>query len=168
VKACRRTVEQTEEHLNKEVEAKATSASYPAGNVSLQGAKGRQLLKTLHESLPVELTTAELLATGAEAAKQFQEQATHAAHKKEVMAELKARETQIQAQVAALHSKLLSGREHREVQVEVYSDFERNVAVYVRTDSGEEIRTRALAADERQGMLDIESGEATEAGEPEP
>jgi hypothetical protein len=129
--------------MKKELEAKATPASY----------RPAEVLKTLTELLPVPLTDAEKLEVGLQLAQEEGALGDQESMAATVKADLKAREAQIRARISMLSTQLRNGQRLTDVAVEVRADFERNVAVYVRVDNGKEVRSRPLDASERQGLL---------------
>jgi len=123
-----------------------------------------EVLKTITEALPVALTDKQRLEIGLELARAEGEIADHDTRSSEVKQGLKAKEAEIRARISQLSTSLRNGQKFQDVQVDIVADFESNRARYVRQDTGEEVRNRALDASERQGLLLPEDeGELEEA-----
>lgn len=142
-----------------ELKDKATPASYPAKGNEAAAEKAPEVLDTVYEPVEVELTQAELADVGKQLAAKVSELTSHAAKKKEVMADLKSREASIQASIERLHTQLINGTRAVEVEVDLVADFSRNVVHYVRRDNSKVLRERPLEPEERQQMLGLEDDE---------
>ena len=129
----------------KQPEAEATEAA--------PSVAGRRVLKTITEQLPVALTKREARELGQKLAQQEGELDAHESRATQVKTELKAREAEIRAQIAAAAMSLRNGTKIADVPVQLEADFDQGVVRYLRRDTGEEIRTRPLGEDERQEPL---------------
>ncbi len=90
-------------------------------------------------------------------------------------ADLKSIRKRIEADISKCQSDLVSvveryrsGFEMRLIECQIQKDFQTNTVRVVRLDTGEMIRERALTAEERQLMLDLEKKEETPAAEEKP
>lgn len=145
-----------------EMKVKATPNAVPPIKRSKRATpskEGRQVLQTLTEDLPVEMSDAEIQQACDELVGQTQELEAHLAHKKEVTSGLKATELSIQARIKNLCIQLKNKSRTEAVSVQVEADFAEGVARFIRLDDGSEVRTRPLAESERQQSIPGTEGE---------
>lgn len=105
--------------------------------------------------LPVQLTEDERLSRGKRAGElsydlfQIEEQA------KAAKVAIKAQMERLQGEIADLHNQLRTGKEWREVEIDLQKDLGRRLELTVRLDTGEVVSTRPLGPDEMQGELSL-------------
>lgn len=66
---------------------------------------------------------------------------------------LKEEREPLKMEAADLGDQLATGTERRPVRVDVYADHNRNVATFVRSDTGDVVKERELLPEERQAKL---------------
>jgi phosphosulfolactate phosphohydrolase-like enzyme len=118
-------------------------------------AKDSKLLKEETQQLPVALSKEDMLAAGALLAGL---EAEMDAAQEEFTTVKKGHRERMQKLLAErkVTARFLRERQAmRPVTVEVHADYRRNVATYVRTDTGEVLNERPLAPDERQEVIDF-------------
>lgn len=110
-------------------------------------------IQRVERTLPCELTPDELRAHGDEAARLdeeiFNEQERAAAHSKAS----KALVSELQHKRTDKLRRVRTRREDRTVACEIVWDFAENAVRTIRLDTGEEIQSRAMTYEERQGRL---------------
>lgn len=111
---------------------------------------GRSVLKTITEQLPVALEMREIRKLGQRLAQQEGEITNHENRATLVKADLKAQEAKIRAEISSLTMMINDGTQLRDVSVSLEADYDAGVVRYLRQDTGDEIRTRTLAEEERQ------------------
>jgi hypothetical protein len=141
--------EEKNETTKAKLRKKAKAATYRQEKPAPSQA-GREVIQVLVEDLPVELSKRELRELGGQLAAQTEEMEKHQSHAKDAKAELKSTEMSIAAQIKTLSLRIRSGTKVVPIQVHAEADFDEGVVRYLRSDTGEQIRTRPLAAEERQ------------------
>jgi Skp family chaperone for outer membrane proteins len=114
------------------------------------------------------LTEAELRIQAEKMAQNLSQIAQYEADLKSIKKQIESDIARCQADLGSAVEKFRSGFEMRNVDCEVKKDFETNTVRTYRLDTGEMIRERALTAEERQLMLDLEKKEEAPAGEEKP
>ncbi len=120
------------------------------------------------EYLKCPLTEAELRAQAEKMAQNLSQIAQYEADLKSIKKQIESDIARCQADLGSAVEKFRSGFEMRNVDCEVQKDFQTNTVRTYRLDTGEMIRERALTAEERQLMLDLEKKEETPAAEEKP
>ncbi len=108
------------------------------------------------EYLKCTLTEAELRAQAEKMAQNLSQIAQYEADLKSIKKQIESDIARCQADLGSAVEKFRSGFEMRNVDCEVKKDFDTNTVRSYRLDTGEMIRERALTAEERQLMLDLE------------
>lgn len=119
----------------------------------------RQHLGTYKSTLECELNDAERAEYARQLAHVEDEWQAYLEKKKSQNAALNAEKARLEADRANLARKVKTGREHREVGCTITAIFDRNVAVTSRDDTGEVISERALKAEERQKVLNLQKAD---------
>jgi hypothetical protein len=114
----------------------------------------RQLGRDI-ERLPCQLTQDELLDRGQKLAQVGADLATHRAHADQVKKELRARESQLEADRAFLENVVRSKQEPRDVEIAAYLGERPGHVDDVRLDTGEVVRSRPAREGELQGRLPL-------------
>lgn len=112
-----------------------------------------ELLAAEHELLAVKLRPDEVLQRGEVLATLLGRLEELSLEEKALKDTFKRRRETLETEVSDLSRVVRSKAEERAVLVETVGDFERGVAVSIRTDTGEVIRERDLTAAERQPAL---------------
>jgi hypothetical protein len=107
----------------------------------------------MFKPLPVKLTDEELRAKGDEIANQVIELIENEDDKKNCAADYTRRIKAIRQKIAALSGEVSSGTELRDVRCEERPDYEANLMLTFRLDTGEIIERRVLTHDERQQKM---------------
>ena len=105
------------------------------------------------EHLSCLLTDAEIRQYGADLAVTVQDVASETDRQADIRAQLKARMAELEARQSQLAIKISRGEEFRDVEVLVWINYDAGVETRTRVDTGEEIASRPLREDERQGGL---------------
>lgn len=111
--------------------------------------------KTITKHLPCALTDVELRRFGDELAVAVQDTDTEEDRQKQIKAEMKARVDELTARKARLALTISRREEYRDVEVQFLIDVA-GIVQEVRTDTGEILRTRPVADEERQLLLEME------------
>lgn len=115
--------------------------------------KGREVLSAEQETLEVKLNRDELEARSQLLGSQLGRLEELEAKEKAFKEGLKKERTPLDTEVRFLGRVIRRKTEPRPVLVETIADYERGVAIAIRTDTGEVIRERELSFDERQPTL---------------
>ena len=107
------------------------------------------------EELPCRLTQEEWEERATRQADVVKEIEQHEGHEQQVKADLKATRTRLEAELAKLACQVKGHAEIRPITVEALADFRSGIVREVRVDTGEQVRTRALREEERQGSLKL-------------
>jgi hypothetical protein len=129
--------------------------------------QGREVLRQITESLPCALTDRDRIELGLELARAEGEALDHEARAEAVKKDLASKKSEIQSRISSLATCIRNQVRYRDVSVFIYADFDSNSAIYVRQDTEEEIRRRALDASERQDVLDLPDDNDDDAPPPE-
>jgi len=124
-------------------------------------AKLRRPLGRDVERLPCRLDDDELLDRGQKLAQVEEDLHTHRAHADQVKKDLRARESQLEADRAFLASVVRSKQEPRDVETIAYLAERPGHVDVVREDTGEVVRTRPAREGELQGKLPLGRDEDT-------
>lgn len=143
-----------------EMKKKATSSYISPKGKSAPSRAGRRVLQTLTEDLPVVMSNEERQETGEQLAAQWGELSNAESRAIEVKAELTARRKAIEARIKSLSLQLSHGSKMKPMTIVVEADFDNGVALYLRQDSGETVRSRPLAESERQEKMPFVSDDA--------
>lgn len=122
-----------------------------------------KLHRTIVRSLPCRLTDDELLKKGGELATAVQDIASEESRQADVKASMKAKLAEIDARRTQLAIAVSRKEEHRDVEVDIYHDYQRLVVQDVRRDTGEVTSTRVMSEAERQQALPMDAEAATAA-----
>lgn len=122
-----------------------------------------KLHRTIVRSLPCRLTDDELLKKGGELATAVQDIASEESRQADVKASMKAKLAEIDARRTQLAIAVSRKEEHRDVEVDIYHDYQRLVVQDVRRDTGEVTSTRVMSEAERQQALPMDVEAATAA-----
>lgn len=117
--------------------------------------KGRKVLTTYSDEMPVAMTHQELYETGLRLAGLHEEEASLLAKEKQVKAELKAVKEAVKAKSSALALRLNLRTKMAQVEILVEADFEEGVRRHVRSDTKEEVKTEPLLPTDRQDLLEL-------------
>lgn len=134
--------------------------------------KAIEIVEEHLEDLPVKLADEEVRRKGEELAAAQGELQGHAEHEKEAKATLKSDRAAIEARIQKLAMQIRNKTETRPVEVFGRADYAAGSVTYVRKDTDEEIRRRAMREDERQlgipqAKVEQKKQEAEEHPEPE-
>lgn len=110
-----------------------------------------RLQRTVIRSLPVKLTDEELLKVGGQLAATVQE-----GRQADLKAQMKARLAELEGRRTNLAYTISRKEEYRDVEVDIFSDYQRGVVEDIRRDSGEVLITRVMTEHERQQQLPME------------
>lgn len=116
--------------------------------------------KTVVRSLPCRLTDEELLKAGGDLATAVQDIAAEEGRQADVKASMKAKLAEIEARRTQIAIKVSRKEEHRDVEVDIWHDYQRAVVQEIRRDTGEVIGTRVMSDTERQQKLPMETAHA--------
>lgn len=116
-----------------------------------------RLSRTVVRSLPCKLTDEELLKKGTELATAVQDIATEEGRQADIKASMKAKLAEIEARRTQLAIAVSRKEEHRDVEVDIFHDFQRGVVEDVRRDTGEVVSRRVMSESERQQNLPMET-----------
>lgn len=116
--------------------------------------------RTVVRSLPCTLTDEELLKKGGELATAVQDIATEEGRQADIKASMKAKLAEIEARRTQLAIAVSRKEEHRDVEVEIWHDYQRTVVQEIRRDTGEIMSTRVMSDAERQQHLPMEPAHA--------
>lgn len=119
-----------------------------------------KLHRTVVRSLPCVLTDEELLKKGADLATAVQDIATEEGRQADLKATMKARLAEIEARRTQLAIAVSRKEEHRDVEVDIWHDYQRLVVQEIRRDTGEITGTRVMSESERQQALPMETANA--------
>lgn len=108
-------------------------------------------------SLPCRLTDDELLKAGSDLATAVQDIAAEEGRQTDIKASMKAKLAEIEARRTQIAIKVSRKEEHRDVEVDIWHDYQRAVVQEIRRDTGEIISTRVMSDSERQQALPMES-----------
>lgn len=111
--------------------------------------------RTVVRSLPCRLTDEELLKKGADLATAVQDIATEEGRQVDLKATMKAKLAEIEARRTQLAIAVSRKEEHRDVEVDIYHDYQRAVVEDVRRDTGEVVSRRVMQDEERQRGLPL-------------
>lgn len=114
-----------------------------------------RLHRTVVRSLPVRLFEEELLKKGTELAQTVQDIATEEDRQTDIKAQMKARLAELEGRRTNLAITISRREEHRDVEVDIFFDFQRGVVEDVRRDTGEAVSRRVMSESERQQHLPI-------------
>jgi hypothetical protein len=112
--------------------------------------------RTVVRSLPCVLTDEELLKKGSDLATAVQDIATEEGRQVDLKASMKARLAEIEARRTQLAIAVSRKEEHRDVEVDIWHDYQRAVVQEIRRDTGEIMNTRVMSDAERQQHLPME------------
>jgi hypothetical protein len=115
-----------------------------------------KLHRTIVRSLPVRLTDEELLKKGSDLATAVQDIATEEGRQVDIKASMKAKLAEIEARRTQLAIAVSRKEEHRDVEVDIFHDYQRAVVQDIRRDTGEVLSTRVMSEEERQIGLPME------------
>lgn len=115
-----------------------------------------KLHRTIVRSLPCRLTDDELLKKGSELATAVQDIATEEGRQLDIKASMKAKLAEIEARRTQLAIAVSRKEEHRDVEVDIWHDYQRAIVQDIRRDTGEVLTTRVMSEDERQIGLPME------------
>lgn len=116
-----------------------------------------RISKTVVRSLPCRLTEEELLKAGGDLATAVQDIATEEGRQADMKASMKAKLAEIEARRTQLAIKVSRKEEHRDVEVDIWQDFQRAIVQEIRRDTGEILNTRVMSDAERQQHLPMET-----------
>lgn len=116
--------------------------------------------RTVVRSLPCRLNDEELLKAGGDLATAVQDLAAEEGRQADIKASMKAKVTEIEARRTQLAIKVSRKEEHRDVEVDIWHDYQRAVVQEIRRDTGEIISTRVMSDAERQQALPMEAVQA--------
>lgn len=108
-----------------------------------------------YEHCKVEFTQEQLREFSEEMARKFGELSVKEDAKKQVASQFKADIEALLNECNALATKVRNKSEYQNVKVEIEKNFEAKRVRFIRTDTGEIIRERAMTADELQTTLQI-------------
>jgi hypothetical protein len=114
--------------------------------------------KTVTEFLKCRLTRAEKLQLSEEMSQAVVEKNTAEEELQTVKADFKSRITRAETTIADCARKINSGYEMRNVECEVIKDYRTNSVEYMRLDTYEIFRSRAMKQEERQRSLELVGG----------
>jgi hypothetical protein len=117
----------------------------------------QRLFRTVVRSLPCRLSDEELLKKGGELATAVQDIATEESRQIDLKASMKARLTEIEARRTQLAIAVNRKEEHRDVEVDVFHDYQRGVVSDIRRDTGEILSQRVMQDSERQKSLELDA-----------
>lgn len=106
----------------------------------------------MHEVL-CKLTTTETVERGQELARQEEKYQRIDTEKKSVAKRFTGELEEAGMEIARLAGIITAGKEPRQIECEIVADPVRLVIAYVRTDTGEEVESRPMTAEERQRGL---------------
>lgn len=121
-------------------------------------------MKRFVEQLPCRLRESEKLLKSEELAEQLRQREIVEAEKKEANDAFKARLSEADRQVQRLAHEIRTGEEYRAVQCTEIGRWSENVVDIVRSDTGEVVRSRPMAAGERQALLELGDEPANDNG----
>lgn len=116
-----------------------------------------KLHRTVVRSLPVRLTEEELLKKGSELAATVQDIASEESRQQDIKSQLKAKLAELEARRSNLAITVSRKEEHRDVEVDIFHDYQRGVVEDVRRDTGETISRRVMNEEERQRALPMDA-----------
>jgi hypothetical protein len=116
-----------------------------------------RLHRTVVRSLPVRLTDEELLKKGQELAATVQDIAAEESRQVDIKTQLKAKLAELDARRSGLAVTVSRKEEHRDVEVDIFYDYQRGVVEDIRRDTGEVLTTRVMQESERQQKLPVET-----------
>lgn len=116
--------------------------------------------RTVVRSLPCRLTDEELLKKGGDLATAVQDIATEEGRQADIKASMKAKLAEIEARRTQLAIAVSRKEEHRDVEVDIWHDYQRAVVQEIRRDTGEIMSTRVMSDSERQQALPMETATA--------
>jgi len=108
------------------------------------------------ETCKVDFTPAELKEFAEDMAQKMGTLIEKERAKKEVTSQFKAEIEALDGEIKSLASKVRNKFEYRTVQCEIVRDYEKKEISYIRTDTGEVHRERAMNAEELQVLLDLD------------
>jgi hypothetical protein len=111
------------------------------------------------EYLKCMLTQAQLKEQAEKMADNLSQIAQYEADLKSIKRQIEADIAKCQSELTSAHERYRSRFEMKNVDCEVRKNFETNTVTVIRTDTGEVVRERALTAEERQLMLELEKKE---------
>lgn len=111
--------------------------------------------RTVVRSLPVRLTEEELLKKGGELAATVQDISSEESRQQDIKSQLKAKLAELEARRSNLAITVSRKEEHRDVEVDIFHDYQRGVVEDVRRDTGEVVSRRVMRDDERQQPLPV-------------
>lgn len=115
-----------------------------------------RLQRTVIRSLPVKLTDEELLKVGGQLAATVQDIGAEEGRQADLKAQMKARLAELEGRRTNLAYTISRKEEYRDVEVDIFSDYQRGVVEDIRRDSGEVLITRVMTEHERQQQLPME------------
>lgn len=113
--------------------------------------------RTVVRSLPCVLTDEELLKKGGDLATAVQDIGTEENRQVDMKASMKAKLAEIEARRTQLAIAVSRKEEHRDVEVDIWHDYQRAVVQEIRRDTGEILGTRVMSDSERQQHLPMET-----------
>lgn len=113
------------------------------------------------EKLTVKLTDEARMVRAKQLAEANREHVQKVDEKKALVSALTAQEKEITARIGLLSAAVALGIEPADVEVKGYLDFKNGLVRYRRSDTGEEVKTRAIREEERQ--MEIPEKEAIRA-----
>lgn len=116
--------------------------------------------RTVVRSLACVLRDEELLKKGGDLATAVQDIATEENRQADIKASMKARLAEIEARRTQLAIAVSRKEEHRDVEVDIWHDYQRLVVQEIRRDTGEITGTRVMSESERQQNLPMETVKA--------
>lgn len=116
--------------------------------------------KTVVRSLPCRLTDEELLKAGSDLATAVQDIAAEENRQVDLKATMKAKLAEIEARRTQIAIKVSRKEEYRDVEVDIWHDYQRTVVQEIRRDTGEILGTRVMSDSERQQHLPMEPATA--------
>lgn len=119
----------------------------------------------IKEYLKCMLTEAQLKEQAEKMADNLSQIAQYEADLKSIKRQIEADIAKCQSELTSAHEKYRSGFQMANIDCEVRKNFQTNTVTVIRLDTGEMIRERALTAEERQLMLELNQKEENPAVE---
>lgn len=121
--------------------------------VSEEAVPAVKLHRTVVRSLACRLTEEELLKKGQELAATVQDISSEESRQQDIKSQLKAKLAELEARRSNLAITVSRKEEHRDVEVDIFHDYQRGVVEDVRRDTGEIVSRRVMNPEERQQKL---------------
>jgi len=115
--------------------------------------------KITTRNLPVALTDDEIRKAGDALAMACEDITSEEARAKEIKDDLKNRMSSLEAERNRLAVLVRRKEEYRQVEVDIWFDYQRGMVEEIRTDTGEQIKIRPMTDDERQQGLPMDEPE---------